>query len=104
LVFPSYKKLTIWNCQAYRLNWSAPLINVVEGRRECPYCSGEKAVPGKTSLKALYTELAKEYYEVNSISSDHILPSYGEYVLWKKRREQQFLKLLSSFQFFCFNL
>lgn len=83
LVFPSFKKRTIWECHEYGLQWAAPLNDVVEGRRECPYCSGEKAVPGKTSLKALYPELAKEYYDGNPISSDHVLPSYGEYVFWK---------------------
>jgi rubrerythrin len=83
LIFPSYKRRTIWNCQVYGQQWAAPLNDVVEGRRVCPFCSGEKAVPGKTSLKSLYPELAKEYYEGNSISSDHLLPSYGGYVLWK---------------------
>ncbi len=82
LVFPSYKKRTIWDCDEYDLQWAAPLNDVVEGRRECPYCSGQKAVPGITSLKAIHPELAKAYYEGNPLSSDHILPSYGEYVFW----------------------
>ncbi len=54
----------------------------VDGNAFCPYCIGKIAIPGKTSFKALYTEMAAEYSSNNEVSSDIILSTYSPLVEW----------------------
>ncbi len=54
----------------------------VDGNAFCPYCIGKMAIPGKTSFKALYTEMAAEYSSNNEVSSDIILSTYSPLVEW----------------------
>lgn len=81
-VFSSSKKKAMWDCHKYGLQWRASIYDVVKGNRFCPFCSGEKVVPGATSLKALYTEIVIDYLESNTISSDEISPNSTQYVFW----------------------
>ncbi len=83
MVFPESSLYTIWDCHKYDMQWKAPIRDVVNGNRECPYCSGQNVVPGHTSLKALHKELALEYFEENDIDCDNMLPTYSQRVMWK---------------------
>jgi DNA-directed RNA polymerase subunit RPC12/RpoP len=58
----------------------------VNGEAECPYCNGRKAIPGRTSFKALYPELMKEWKHISNlllINLDYVLPTSTKEVWWK---------------------
>lgn len=55
-ILPTYKNLIIWNCHECNMTGKSSVKDRVGGKAICPYCSGKKAVPGKTSFKALYPE------------------------------------------------
>ncbi len=54
-------------------------------RTGCPYCSGNKVLPGDNDLKTLYPEIAEEWdYEGNApLLPENVSPHSGILVLWK---------------------
>jgi hypothetical protein len=50
-----------WKCSECSLIWKASPRERSGGIVECPYYSGEKAIPGITSFKALYPDLMIEW-------------------------------------------
>lgn len=52
---------------------------LIDGTENCPYCNGRKAVPGVTSLLALYTDMVKkEWKKISNVllgNPDEILPN-----------------------------
>lgn len=51
-VLPYYTLILSWKCLDCNLEWKASPKDRSEGVADCPYCSGKKATPGKTSFKA----------------------------------------------------
>lgn len=49
----------------------------------CPFCKGIKAIPGKTSLKALYHEIAELLSPNDEHNPDLILPTSKTSYIWK---------------------
>lgn len=51
----------------------------------CPYCSGELPIPGKTSFKALYPDLMKDWKKINNVfvDADLVTENYDQNVWWK---------------------
>lgn len=63
----------------------ASIHDGVRGDEKCPYCSGLKAIPDKTSLKYTHPELMKEWdYSYNSliVNPDTILCKDEQKVWW----------------------
>jgi DNA-directed RNA polymerase subunit RPC12/RpoP len=71
-----------WNCSVCDMGWEASIRERVNRDKECPYCSGKKAIPGKTSFKALYPELDKEYSLINKYDPDTLVPTYTIDMKW----------------------
>jgi uncharacterized Zn-finger protein len=58
----------------------------VNGNTECPYCSGRKAIPGKTSFKALFPEIMNEWKYISNLllaNPDYVLPTSTKEVWWE---------------------
>ena len=49
-----------WDCPDCHMTFHARIIDMVNGNDNCPYCSGRKAIPGKTSFAALHPDLIEE--------------------------------------------
>ena len=86
---PSYTLLMKWNCSKCSMEWEASIRDRVNGEVDCPYCSGRKAIPGRTSLKALYPELMKEWKYISNlliVNPDFVLPSSTKESWWECER------------------
>ena len=81
-ILPTYSLPITWDCSTCAMTWKGSIKARVDGNAICPYCSGKKAIPGKTSFKALYPEMAAEYSLNNEVSSDTILSTYSLLVEW----------------------
>ena len=73
---------SIWDCTTCGMSWNGAIKDRIDGKIDCPYCNGRKAIPGKTSFKALYPEMAAEYSSNNEVSSDTIISTYSPLVEW----------------------
>ena len=84
---PENKNRQEWLCKKCDSIWYASAYERFFDRKECPYCSGELAIPGKTSFKVLFPNIEKEiYWEADDkvIDTDNILPSYASITFkWK---------------------
>ncbi len=47
-------------------DYNAEIIDMVNGDADCPYCSGRKVIPGKTSFAALHPDLMNEWNWINN--------------------------------------
>ena len=85
-IFPSYSIPIRWKCGTCNQEWNASPQRRVSGEATCPYCDGRKAIPGKTSFKALYTDLMDEWLLIENtmigLDPDRILPSYDGEAWW----------------------
>jgi DNA-directed RNA polymerase subunit RPC12/RpoP len=81
-ILPSYSISVDWHCLLCEMEWFSSVRDRVNGSKECPYCTGKKAIPGKTSFKALYPELVKEFALTNEQDSDLLLPTYSFDMKW----------------------
>ena len=81
-LLPSVTKRIIWNCHECKQEWSSSLNDRVSGNVSCPYCDGRKAIPGKTSFKAMYPQLVEEYSPENEDNPDYLLPSITKRIIW----------------------
>ena len=81
-ILPTHTQYLQWICPTCNMDWNATIADRVDGSAVCPYCSGKKAIPRKTSFKALYPEMAKELATDNLLDSDSILPTYKTQVTW----------------------
>ena len=43
-----------WTCPTCHNDYNAEIIDMVNGDADCPYCSGRKVIPGKTSLSLIH--------------------------------------------------
>lgn len=59
------------------------ISDFVNGKYDCPYCNGRQAMPGKTSLAALYPDIAKLYSSKNPMDADHVFPNVSTNVAWE---------------------
>jgi DNA-directed RNA polymerase subunit RPC12/RpoP len=55
-LLPSYTLLMKWNCSACNMGWVTSIRDRVNGEAKCPYCSGRKAILGRTPPSKLYTQ------------------------------------------------
>lgn len=82
----------LWTCPTCRENYPARIIDVINGVADCPYCSGRKALPGKTSFAALHPDLMEDWdYIANYclVNPDEILDTYSQKVWWNCKRSSE---------------
>ena len=71
---------------------------MVNGNADCPYCSGRKAIPGKTSFAALHPDLMNEWNWINNyvlVDPDEITEKYSTNVWWICKRNPDHVYELS---------
>ena len=79
-------------CPTCRENYPARVINVINGVADCPYCSGRKALPGKTSFAALHPDLMEDWDFIANyclVNPDEILDTYSQKVWWNCKRSSE---------------
>jgi carbonic anhydrase len=81
-IFPTYTEYVKWDCSKCKMNWQSTVRDRVSGEATCPYCDGRKAIPGKTSLAALFFDISRELDSENNIDADTLLPGSSQYVKW----------------------
>ena len=84
--------IATWTCPTCRENYPARIINVINGVADCPYCSGRKALPGKTSFAALHPDLMEDWDFIANyclINPDEILDTYSQKVWWNCKRSSE---------------
>ena len=82
----------VWICPTCHGDYPARIIDVINGVTDCPYCSGRKALPGKTSFAALHPDLMEDWdYIANYclINPDEILDTYSQKVWWNCKRSSE---------------
>jgi len=83
MVTPRYAVKVHWDCSGCGFSWSSTVKERIQDGFKCPYCSGSRAIPGKTSLFAVFTELIGEWnFKANVLSADpdQLLPSSTQMV------------------------
>ncbi len=71
-----------WICDECGNTYLSSIPDNVSGKNGCLYCAGRRVDPEKTSFKALYPILSKEYSAKNTRSADEISPTSRLRVLW----------------------
>lgn len=69
-----------WDCPDCHMTFHARIIDMVNGNADCPYCSGRKAIPGKTFFAALHPDLMNEWNWINNyvlVDPDEITEKYS---------------------------
>lgn len=90
-VLPNTNTAT-WTCPTCHGDYPARIIDVINGVTDCPYCSGRKALPGKTSFAALHPDLMEDWdYIANYclVNPDEILDTYSQKVWWNCKRRSE---------------
>ena len=76
---PENRNQQKWKCTECDSFWYASAYERFFERKECPYCSGKYAIPGKTSLIARYPKLIAQTWVYRSnlyiCNPDTILPN-----------------------------
>lgn len=74
-----------WVCRKGH-KWDAVIASRKNGR-DCPYCSGRRAIPGENDLVTLFPDICKEWAEeenkANGVFADHITAYSKQEVWWK---------------------
>ena len=84
-VLPTYSLTVDWDCSQCGMTWTGSIRDRVNGDMQCPFCSGKRAIPGKTSFMALYPELLGEWYTIANIllvNPDQVSPTSPSEVWW----------------------
>ena len=53
--------MPLWTCPTCHGDYSARIIEVVNGEAECPYCNNKKLLSGFNSLADKYPEVIAEF-------------------------------------------
>ena len=58
------------------------LQDIIAGKDECPYCSGQRVLPGYNSVAVKYPDIVKRWSDKNKKTADEVLPTdRGSYYL-----------------------
>lgn len=76
-----------WICSKGH-HWQASVQQRVRTGSGCPYCAGQRAIPGETDVKTIDSQLIEKWdYEKNvGISPEMFLPQSKIEVWWKCKR------------------
>ena len=85
-----------WICERNH-QWEATIISRTNGSK-CPYCSGHKAIPGKTDLATLFPAVASEWnYELNGeLTPDMFTARSSKKVWWLCEKKHQWEAVIRS--------
>lgn len=72
-----------WHCDICGGNWKAQIASRNSGVG-CPYCSGNKTLPGFNDLKTKKPDIAKDWdYTKNQITPENVSPNSSAMIYWK---------------------
>jgi len=76
-----------WRCRKGH-HWQASVASRVALRRGCPYCSGQKVIPGETDLATKHPEVAARWHPIRNgrLRPDQILPHTHKRYWWQCER------------------
>ena len=83
-VFCGSGKKVWWKCKEGH-EWECTVHNRTRNGTGCPYCSGRRAIPGKTDLVTLFPQLAEEWnYEKNpkDLQPENITSKSSKKIWW----------------------
>lgn len=77
------KKKVWWKCKEGH-EWQASICNRKKGSG-CPYCAGERVIPGETDLATLYPDIAAEWHPTKNgaLTPDQVKPGAKQKVWWR---------------------
>lgn len=96
-LLPSSNKKVWWQCsQGHK--WEAVVANRTRLKSGCPFCSGHRAIPGKTDFATVYPELLNEWnYEKNTgINPSEFTAHSGKKVWWRCKRGHEWEAIIDS--------
>lgn len=77
--------LLLWSCPECEMNFEETILNRINSNKSlCPYCNEIKAIPGKTSIKALYPYIVNRIDNIDELPFDldkETLKMKGDYVV-----------------------
>lgn len=84
----SQSRQRVWWVCARGHHWQASLAARVGNRESCPYCAGQKPIPGETDLAALRPEVAAlwDREENGSLTPRDVMPASHRRVWWRCNR------------------
>ncbi len=72
-----------WKCGEGH-SWIETVANIVNGSG-CPYCAGQRVIPGKNDLKTIFPEIAEEWdYQLNGKLKPDMVMSHSNLKVWWK--------------------
>lgn len=83
-VTPGSKAKVWWRCERGH-SWQTVVYSVTLEKCGCPYCMGQKAIPGESDIVTMCPEVAAQWDEEKNgeLDPQTILPSSHEKVWWK---------------------
>lgn len=76
LMMPDYTAPLKWLCKECNETFIFSMKERYFEARDCACAEGKKAIPERTSFKALYPEMAAECSDINEVDLDIVLPTY----------------------------
>ena len=82
---PQSNLKVFWKCHICNGEWEARVADYVAGKAKCPYCSGKKALKGKTDLETCFPEIASEwnFTKNGDMIPSEFLPNSAQRIHWK---------------------
>lgn len=75
------KRPVWWKCCEGH-EWKASVYNRVHHHSGCPYCAGQRVIPGENDLLSQFPEVAKMWSPNNKISADQVCAKTMRKYLW----------------------
>jgi len=96
-VLPGTPRKVWWICQKGH-SWETPVSARTSGGRNCPYCSGQRVIPGINDLATLYPDLAREwnYEKNNGLLPTEVMPGSQKKVWWLCGKGHQWQAVIHS--------
>ena len=96
-VMPGSKQKVWWICSNNHEYYTS-ISSRTNSKSGCPYCSGYKAIKGKTDLQTMYHDIAKEWdYDKNhNLTPDMFKPFSHQKVWWKCPKGHSYERAISD--------
>ena len=82
-VYPKSNKTVWWQCSKGH-EWKSKINNRVSLRRNCPYCAGQRLIPGQNDLVTTNQKLAAEWHPTKngSLKPSDVMEASNKRVWW----------------------
>ena len=95
-VLSGVAKRVWWRCK-FGHEWETTINSRTTNKSGCPYCAGQKIMPGVNDLATLYPDVLKEWnYEKNIIAPNEIMAHTRKKVWWKCPSGHDYLMTTAS--------